>query len=76
MQNNGAATLENRSAIPQKLNTDYCESVLVTLSHVQLFVTPRTVVPSTGDLPDPGMEHGSLTLQADSLPGKIQQFYS
>ena len=33
---NGAANLENRSAIPQKLNTDYCESVLVTLSHVQL----------------------------------------
>ena len=24
--------------------------------------------PSPGDLPDPGMEHGSLALQADSLP--------
>ena len=33
---NGAATLENHSAIPQKLNTDYCESVLVALNHVQL----------------------------------------
>ena len=24
--------------------------------------------PSPGDLPDPGIEHGSLALQADSLP--------
>ena len=26
--------------------------------------------PSPGDLPDPGMEHGSLALQADSLPSE------
>ena len=58
------------------------------LSHVQLFVTPRTVVyqappsigfsrqeylsglslPSPGDLPNPGIEPGYSTLQADSFP--------
>ena len=26
--------------------------------------------PSPGDLPDPGTEHGSPTLQADSLPSE------
>ena len=26
--------------------------------------------PSPGDLPDPGIEHGSPTLQADDLPSK------
>ena len=64
------------------------------LSHVQLFATPWTVVyqaplsmgfsrqaywsglpfPSPGDLPDPGIEHGSPALQADAVtsepPGK------
>ena len=28
--------------------------------------------PSPGDLPDPGIEHGSLALQADSLPTELQ----
>ena len=27
-------------------------------------------IPSPGDLPDPGIEHGSSTLQADSLPSE------
>ena len=27
-------------------------------------------IPSAGDLPNPGTEPGSLTLQADSLPSK------
>ena len=60
------------------------------LSHVQLFATPWTVVfqpppsmgfsrqeywsglpcPSPGDLPDPGIEPGSPTLQTDSLPSE------
>ena len=64
------------------------------LSHVQLFVTPWTIVyqaspsmgfswqgywsgfplPSPGDLPNPGIEPRSPTLQADALhsepPGK------
>ena len=64
------------------------------LSRVQLFATPWTVVyqappsigfskqqywsgllfPSPGDLPNPGIEPGSTTLQADTLssepPGK------
>ena len=60
------------------------------LSHVRLFVTPRTVAyqappsmgfsrqecwsglpfPSPGDLPDPGIEPGSPTLQADALPSE------
>ena len=58
------------------------------LSHVRLFVTPRTVTyqvppfmgfsrqeywsglpfPSPVDLPDPGIEPGSPTLQADTFP--------
>ena len=29
--------------------------------------------PSPGDLPDPGIEHGSLVLQADSLPVEPQE---
>ena len=28
-------------------------------------------IPSPGDLPDPGIELGSLTLQADSLPAEL-----
>ena len=28
-------------------------------------------IPSPGDLPDPGIELGSPTLQADSLPSKL-----
>jgi len=28
--------------------------------------------PSPRDLPDPGIEPGSLTLQADSLPSELQ----
>ena len=28
-------------------------------------------LPSPGDLPDPGIEPGSLTLQADSLPSEL-----
>ena len=59
----------------------------LSLSHVHLFVTPRTVAhqaplsmdysrqenwsgypfPSPGDLPNPGTEPRSLTLQVDSL---------
>ena len=30
----------------------------------------RLPFPSPGDLPDPGIEHGSPTLQADSLPSE------
>ena len=54
------------------------------LSHVRLFVTPRTLAhqaplwdspgkntfPSPGDLPDPGVEPRSPALQADSLPSE------
>ena len=60
------------------------------LSHVQLFATPWTVVyqssqsmgfsrqeywtglpfPSPGDLPNPGIEPGSPTCQADALPSE------
>ena len=29
--------------------------------------------PSPGDLPDPGIEHGSPALQADSLPSELQE---
>ena len=29
-------------------------------------------IPSPGDLPDPGVEHGSPTLQVDSLPAELQ----
>jgi len=70
------------------------------LSHVQLFATPWTVVhqaplsmefsrqeygsglpfPPPGDLPDPGIEPGSPTLQADTLPseppGNTMKYYS
>ena len=65
------------------------------LSCVQLFATPWTIqsmefsspeywnalpFPSPGDLPNPGMEPRSPTLQADSLPaeppGKPQEYWS
>ena len=57
------------------------------LSCVWLFATPRTIqsvefsrpeywsgqpFPSPGDLPNPGIEPRSLTLQADSLPAQPQ----
>ena len=58
----------------------------MSLSRVLLFVTPWTIIhqapaslefsrqehsiPSPGVLPDPGIEPGSLALQADSLPSK------
>ena len=64
---------------------EYINSIVKSLSHVQLFVTPWTVAcqttlsmgfsrlqywsglpfPSPGDLPNPGIEPGSPTLQAD-----------
>ena len=31
----------------------------------------RLTYPSPGDLPDPGIKPGSLTLQADSLPTEL-----
>ena len=63
------------------------ENSVLSLSRVQLFVTPGTVAcqaplsmgfstqeywsglpfPSSGDLPNPGMEPGSPELQADTL---------
>ena len=33
--------------------------------------TPRISIPSPEDLPDPGIEPGSPTLQADSLPAEL-----
>ena len=30
-------------------------------------------MPSPGDLPDPGIEHGSPALQADSLPAELPE---
>ena len=59
----------------------------VSLSRVQLFATPWTIqsmefsrpqywtewpFPSPGDLPNPGIEPRSPTLQADSLPAEPQ----
>ena len=58
-----------------------CES----LSHVQLLATPWIAAdeisrqeywsglpfPSPGNLPGPGIEAGSLALQADSLPAEL-----
>ena len=57
------------------------------LGHVQLFATPWTVAhqvlpsrreywsglpfPSPEDLPDPGIEPGFPTLQADALPSEL-----
>ena len=57
-------------------------------SHVQLFATPQTIqstkefsrpeywsgqsFPSSGDLPNPGIESRSPALQADSLPAESQ----
>ena len=61
--------------------------VVQSLSHVQLFVTLWTIqsmefsrteywsgwpFPSPGDLPNPGIEPRSPTLQADSLPAEPQ----
>ena len=61
------------------------------LSRVQLFEIPWTVqsmgfsrpeylsgqpFPSPGDLPNPGIEPRSLTLQTDSLPAEPQNFLS
>ena len=55
----------------------------MSLSRVRLFATPWKLpvasvheipglpFPSPGDLPDPGIEPGSLTLQADSLPSEL-----
>ena len=61
--------------------------IIVTESHVQLFVTPRTIqfmefsrpeywsgwpLPSPGDLPNPGIKSRSLPLKVDSLPAESQ----
>ena len=63
------------------------KKVKVKVSHVQLFVTPWTIksiefsspeywsgypFPSPGDLPNPGIEPRSPTLQEDSLPAEPQ----
>ena len=57
------------------------------LSHIRIFVTPWTIqskelsrpehwsgqpFPSPGDLPNPGIEPRSPTLQVDSLPAEPQ----
>ena len=70
-------TIPRRIGIPRKLKS---------LSHVQLFMTPRTVqsmefskpeyqrgqpIPSPGDIPNPGIELGSPALQADSLTAEL-----
>ena len=62
-----------------------CHALFKSLSHVQLFVTPWTIqslefsrpeycsrepFPSPGDLPNPGIELRSSSLQADSLPAE------
>ena len=65
--------------------SQWYESKWKSLSHVQLFVTPCTIqsmefsrilewvaFPSPGNLPNPGIEPGSPTLQADSLPTELQ----
>ena len=56
------------------------------LSCIRLFATPWTIqsmkfsrteywsgqpIPSPADLPDPGIEPGSLALQTDSLPAEL-----
>ena len=37
---------------------------------LQTRILEWVAIPSPGDLPDPGIEHGSPALQADSLPSK------
>ena len=37
---------------------------------LQARILERILIPSPADLPDPGVEPGSLTLQADSLPSE------
>ena len=37
----------------------------------RILETPRISIPSPEDLPDPGIEPGSPTLQADSLPAEL-----
>ena len=42
--------------------------ILYQLSHEEHWI--RLLIPSPGDLPDPGIEPGSPTLQEDSLPSE------
>ena len=40
---------------------------------LQARILERVAIPSQGDLPDPGIETGSPTLQADSLPSELPE---
>ena len=47
----------------------HCRQILYQLSHKESpRILERVADPFSGDLPDPGIEPGSLALQADSLP--------
>ena len=39
----------------------------LSMGYFQARILERVVIPSPGDLPDPGIEPGALALQADSL---------
>ena len=50
----------------------HCRQILYQLSHKEApKYWSRKPIPSPGDLSDPGIEPGSLALQADSLPTEL-----
>ena len=52
-----------------------CQAPQATVHGVsQARIQSRLPFPSPGDLPDPGIEPGSPTLQADALPSEPQWF--
>ena len=50
----------------------HCRGILYQLNHQETpWILEWRAIPSPGDLPDPGIELGSLALQVDSLPAEL-----
>ena len=72
-QNTGVASLSLLQGIFPSQGSNpglpHCRQILYQLSHWgSPWILERQPIPSPGDPPDPGIELGSPTLQADSLP--------